>query len=116
MTIKITGQNEELFQYFLTSCLNIATVVAQGGHIPTELEIESPERSGRYWFRETGFRTDRFQLYSQANNHWARVFEEGENTIVLTFYYRYDKNPLAFSNTICPLLAAVFPENVEIIP
>jgi len=116
MTVKITGQNEELFQYFLTSCLNIATVVAQGGHIPTELEIESPKQRGRYWFRETGNGADRFHLYGMANNHWARVLEEGENSIALSFHCRYDKNPLAFSNTICPLLAAVFPENVEIIP
>jgi len=116
MTIKITGQNEELFQHFLTSCLNIATVVAQGGHIPTELEIESPERRGRYWFRETDNVSPRFHLYSMANNHWARVIQEGENEIFLSFHYRYDKTPLAFSNTICQVLAAVFPENVELIP
>jgi len=110
MQIKITGRTPELFNQFLKSVLNIATVVAQYGYLPTRDDISDPERTGRYWFREG----DSFRIASISNNMFCSIREEGENYMVLEFSYRYDKDGI-FANALTNLLAARFRDEVEVL-
>ncbi len=110
MQIKITGRTPELFRQFLESVLNIATVVAQYGYLPTRDDIQDPERTGRYWFREN----DSFKIASISNNMFCLIREEGELYMVLEFSYRYDKDGI-FANALTNLLAARFRDEVEVL-
>jgi len=123
MQIKIKGKNAELLQENLTAVLNIATVVAQRGHIPTPVEIATPEQRGRYWYLNG--RT--FHLAGIANDFLANIREEGSfdytgldnnsasvQYIVLEFSYRYDRG-YAFFDALTNLIAARFRDDVEIV-
>lgn len=118
MKIKITGKSPELFDHYLTAVLNLAAVAAMGGHIPSQREIEAPdELKQRYWFREKdGTTLDRFNLYPMSNDYYVNVREEGENFIVLDFWYRYDRaGGGSFFAALCDLLSVRFYDNVSII-
>ncbi len=117
MKIKITGKSQELFEHYLTAVLNFAAVSAMGGHIPDKREIEEPHRFGRYWYREKeGATLDRFNLYPLSNDYFANVTEQGENYIVLDFWYRHDRSGGgSFVAALCNLLQIRFFDNVSII-
>lgn len=110
MLLKITGRNPERFQENLTAILNIATVLCQRGHIPTDIEQSDPPKHGRYWWREG---QDRFHLYSMSNDYWAHIEDEGETLITLSFRYRYDRNGLM--DALINLIHLRFPEDTEIL-
>lgn len=110
MQIKITGRTPELFNQFLKSVLNIATVVAQYGYLPTRDDISDPERTGRYWFREG----ESFRIASISNNMFCSIREESGTHMVLDFSYRYDKDGI-FANALTNLLAARFRDEVEVL-
>ena len=115
MKLKIEGKSKELFDHYLTSVLNTASVVVMGGHIPNQIEVEQPERHGRYWFRETGDGSNKFNLYPMSNNYWAFITDEGDNIITLEFRYRYDTGDDAFSNALVHLLSIRFRDAVTIL-
>ena len=115
MKLRIFGRNQELFKDALERVMNVACVAAMYGYIPTELEIESPQQRGRYWYRSNQFNNDRFNLFPAANDRWANVKEEGENSITVQFNYRYDRPELKYCEKLTIFLNAVFPDNTEII-
>ncbi len=116
MKIKITGKSKDLFDHYLKSVLNIAAVAAMGGHIPDQREIEYPRARGRYWYRDSEGMTNRFNLYPMSNDYYANVREEGENFIILEFWYRYDRAGVnSFVAALCNLLSIRFYDNVSII-
>jgi|688.fasta_scaffold772913_1 hypothetical protein len=117
MKIKITGKSQELFEHYLTAVLNFAAVAAMGGHIPTQRDIEKPDIFGRYWYREKeGATLDRFNIYPLSNDYFANVTEQGENYIVLDFWYRHDRSSGgSFVAALCNLLVIRFFDNVSII-
>jgi hypothetical protein len=117
MKIKITGKSPELFEHYLTAVLNLAAVAAMGGHIPTQREINESSRIGRYWYRDNdGVAIGRFNLYPMSNDYYANIREEGENYIVLDFWYRYDRaGGGSFVAALCNFLEIRFFDNVSII-
>ncbi len=86
--IKIKGQNQERFQETLISVMNLACVCFRRGNIPTERDMQEPERTGLYWYENT--KEEKFELLPTANNHKAFIRNRGENFIVIEFYSRYD--------------------------
>ena len=108
MNITIQHPNPEVFTEYLTSVLNIACVVAGHGNIPSDIEQESPERLGRYWWREGA----RFNLYSTANNWWANVHEESETSIKLSLQARNDTSGVA--DALAALIALRMPDFVTL--
>lgn len=115
MLLKISGKNQELFDHFLTSIMNLACVAAMGGNIPNKDEIQTPRERGRYWFHEKENGSNRFHLYPMSNDYWANVKEEGENFMVVEFRYRYDREGSAFADALTQLLAVRFRDNATII-
>ena len=91
MQVKIYHPNPDAVQQILTNILNLATVVALGGHIPSELEMTNPSQRGRYWWRED----DKYHLASCNNDWWAFVHEESSASITLEFRYRNDSRGVA---------------------
>lgn len=110
MKLKISHPDCGIFREILTSVLNIATVIAQSGDLPTEHDIKYPQGSGRYWYRED----DRYHLAGASNNWWAFVRSESENSIVLEFRFRYDIRT-DFCDSLCRLIAVRFSNVVEIV-
>lgn len=110
MKLKVTGKNRGHFAHTLTAVLNAASVMAMGGYIPDQLEMETPEQRGRYWFRDIDGK--RYHLFPSSNDYWANIRDEGENEnecfIVLEFNYRYDRAGNAFSDALTQLLAIRF--------
>ena len=109
MQLKISHPNPIVFQEILESVLNLATIVALGGTIPSELEMNEPSQRGRYWYRED----KRYHLAAISNNWWANVASESENSIVLEFRYRYDTNGVC--DLLCHLIVVRFGEFVELV-
>lgn len=112
MLIKITGQTPELFNENLTAVLNIASVIAMRGYIPSETDQANPQGAGRYWYREAG--APRYQLFPSSNDYWANVRHEGENYIVLEFSYRYDRRRLC--DVLAALILVRFPDVEDVTP
>ena len=99
--IKIKGQNQERFKETLISVMNLACVCFRKGTIPTERDMQEPERTGLYWYENT--KEEKFELLPTANNHKAFIRNRGENFIVIEFYSRYDidnKEVNALSNLV----------------
>lgn len=115
MKLRIFGRKDILFKDALERVMNLACVAAMYGYIPTELEIESPQQRGRYWYRSNEGGNDRFNLFPAANDRWANVKEEGENSITVQFNYRYDRLNLKYCEKLTIFLNAVFPDQTEII-
>jgi hypothetical protein len=117
MKIKITGKSQELFEHYLAAVLNLAAVAAMGGYIPDKREINEPSRTGRYWYRDNdGVGIGRFNLFPMSNDYYANIREEGENYIVLDFWYRHDRaGGASFVAALCNLLENRFYGNVSII-
>jgi len=109
MLLKISAKTPELLSEYLEHIMNAACVMCMAGYIPTEADKSDPEQSGRFWFRAS-----RFHLHPAGNDYWANVQEEGDNFIVLTFRYRYDKEE-AFANALTHLIAVRFHYCAEII-
>lgn len=103
MKLKISGNTEERFDRNLTSFLNLATLICLKGIIPTQKEIDEPERLGKWWFLDEG---KRYVMIGAANDYWANIREKGENYIVIEFSFRYDidlKKKKAVSNLMLAL-------------
>ena len=115
MQIKITGKNKELFESTLTSVLNISAVVAMGGYIPEDHDIENAQQSGRYWARETEGGVNRFNLYPRSNSYFANIRDKGDNYIVLEFSYRYDRAAGGLTDALQHLIVARFRDDVTIL-
>lgn len=115
MKLRIFGGNQEFLEISIRRVMNLACVAAMYGYIPTELDIESPQQRGRYWYRSNEGGNDRFNLFPAANDRWANVKEEGENSITVQFNYRYDRSNLKYCEKLTIFLNAVFPDQTEII-
>ncbi len=90
LLLKVSDQTTELLNDSLKRDLNIACVVAAGGEIPDEYDMQTAETRGQYWYRNTQYSNNRFDLFGVANNWWAYVIEESPTHVVLQFSYRYD--------------------------
>jgi len=109
MKLKISHPNPEVFQEILKDVLNISTVVALGGQIPSELEMNNPSQRGRYWWKDE----DRYHLASSNNDWWAFIREEYQTSIVLEIRRRNDTKGAADALTL--LLVALFRNDAEIV-
>lgn len=67
MKLKVNGGNKEILERNLAKLFNIATVVAGGGRIPKEEDIEEAETMGRYWYRHE----DEVHILGISNDNWA---------------------------------------------
>lgn len=108
MQIKISHHNPIIFNEILEDVLNIATVVALGGQIPSEMEMNAPSQRGRYWWREN----ERYHLASSNNDWWAFIREESPTAMTLEFRRRNDTKGVA--DALSQLLVALFRNDVEI--
>lgn len=86
---KVKGRNKELYDRTLKNVLDVAFSICSQGYIPTEWDIEKPERSGMYWYLEED--NNRYNIVPSNNNYWLNIRDKGENFIVLEFNCRYDK-------------------------
>lgn len=111
MQIKITAKTPNWFKEIVSNVLNIAGVVAGFGYIPKPEEMEEPERTGRYWYLDPD--GTKYHLLPATNNWLAHIRAEGENFVVLEFWYRHDKNNL-LSDALANLILARFPNHVEV--
>ncbi len=91
VTIKVFAKTHEIKTQILESVLNVACVAAMRGYIPTNLDKNEPQITGRYWWREG----DKFHLYGMGNNH-------------------YEGNTNRFCGPLAELLIALFPDNTII--
>jgi hypothetical protein len=88
MYLKIKGRNKELFQKNVECVMNVFTVVAGRGKLPSQYDIENAERLGDYWFEFV--KDDKFEILGSLNDNKAFVKERGENYIVVDFHCRYN--------------------------
>ena len=88
MYLKIKGNSNELFQENVERVMNVFTVVAGRGTLPSELDIVTAERLGCYWHEFV--EDDKFEILGASNNNKAFVKERGENYIVVDFHCRYN--------------------------
>jgi len=110
VTIKVFAKTHEIKTQILESVLNVACVAAMRGYIPTNLDKNEPQITGRYWWREG----DKFHLYGMGNNHWAFVRDEDETHTIIEFMYRYEGSTNRFCGPLAELLIALFPDNTII--
>jgi hypothetical protein len=111
MLIKIKGRNNEKLTENISRVMNIACVVARRGTIPTQYDIETPERRGLYWYiNESG---DTFELLPTKNDDKAFVRDKGDNFIVVEFFSRYDKEGKKFESLSKLILAFFSQDDVE---
>ena len=108
MLIKIKGRNQESFQITVKSVMNLACVAFRKGSIPTERDMQEPERTGLYWYENT--KEEKFELLPTANNHKAFIRSRGENFIVIEFHSRYDRNNKQV-NSLSNLVLSFFDED-----
>lgn len=92
MKLKVNGGNKEILERNLAKLFNIATVVAGGGRIPKEEDIEEAETTGRYWYRHE----DEVHILGISNDNWAfirqeHIVDDGRCFAVVEFKTRYDK-------------------------
>lgn len=85
MKIKIIPKNKSRLEIILKEILDISCVVCSKS-IPTQKHIEDPKTFGKYWYRDG----NKIHLYSIANNHWAYITEETNESLILEFKFRYD--------------------------
>lgn len=85
MFIKIISRNKAQLDKTLREILDIACVVCSKS-IPKPEDMNQAEKLGRYWFRDR----DKIHLFGIANNHWAYISEETEESLNLVFKFRYD--------------------------
>jgi hypothetical protein len=90
MLIKIMGRNQERFNDTVKRVMNLACVVFRKGSIPTERDMQEPERTGLYWYENT--KENKFELLPSLNDHKAFIRSRGENFIIIEFHSRYDKD------------------------
>lgn len=90
MLIKIKGRNQEELQKTIKSVMNLACVAFRKGNIPTEEDMQEPERTGLYWYENV--KEQKFELLPRLNNHKAFIRGRGDNFIVIEFHSRYDRD------------------------
>jgi len=108
MLIKIKGLNQRRFDENVTRIMNLACVAFRRGNIPTELDMQEPERTGQYWYENT--KDNNFDLLPTTNNHKAFIRERGENFVIVEFYSRYDREGKQV-NALCHLILSFFNED-----
>ena len=85
MKLKIIPKNKNTLKATLKEILDIACVVCSKA-IPEERHIKEPQRLGKYWYRQD----NKIHLWPIANNHWAYITEETDESLFLEFKFRYD--------------------------
>ena len=108
MLIKIKGRNQDRFQETVKRVMNLACVAFRKGGVPTERDMQEPERTGLYWYENT--KEEKFELLPTANNHKAFIRSRGENFIVIEFHSRYDRNNKQV-NSLSNLVLSFFDED-----
>ena len=111
MLLKIKGKNQEMFEETVTKVMNIACVAFRKGSIPTEEDMQEPQRTALYWYKNIP--DNRFELFQQSNNHHAFIKESGENFIVIQFHSRRDSDGVQVTS-LSNLIVSLFDE-VELV-
>lgn len=108
MKITISAFNKTRLDEVFSSIMNIASVAAMRGYIPTLKEqIEAAQR-GNFWYKSI---TEENKINLCAgNDYWCFLSERTETSIVLHFKARYKQD---FSETMANLLICLFPDNVK---
>ena len=88
MYLKIKGNSNKLFQENVKRVMNLFTVVAGRGTLPSQYDIDNAERLGRYWYEFV--EDDKFEILGVTNDNKAFVKKRGENYIVVDFHCRYN--------------------------
>lgn len=88
MKLKISGNTKEQFKKNTIDFLNLSTLICLKGSIPSNYDIETAERLGRWWIKEPD--NKRFSLLGVFNNDWIHIIEEAETYMVVEFHFRYD--------------------------
>lgn len=94
MKLQINANSPDSLKTTLECILNIASVFAGNGYIPTQQDQENRQQYGTFWWREN----DKIHLHSNANDWWGWITNETETSITLRFTYR-------LGNSIVPQLA-----------
>jgi hypothetical protein len=113
--LRINHVDQESKNEILELVLNIASVAAMGGYLPTQEDRETPER-GVFWQKAvepvTGSRT-KYDLAPRTNNFWAFVEEKDPLHTDIFFHARYGKLNW-FEDAIGTILVNKFP-NIEFV-
>lgn len=88
MEIKIKGRTPEQLQRNIDRIITMASVICQGGYLPTEEEQTEVNLGRKPYLDEDN---SRYHLFPMANNDWANIRKRGEDFVVLEFNHRYDK-------------------------
>lgn len=111
MKLKLTTQTNEGLKQIFQRILVTASIIVQRGNLPTNEEINEPDRFGRYPYKDE-HKDNTYQLCG-SNSDWLNVREETDNYIIFEFNFRYDgKNNK--KNTMSNVILTWF-ENVEIL-
>lgn len=108
--LKLTSNNNSDLMETFQRILVMASVIVQQGYLPTEEEINEPERYGRYPYKDKN-KNNSYQLFGSVNNDWVNVREESENFIIFEFSFRYDSKNIK-KNTMNNVILTWF-NNVE---
>lgn len=108
MKIKIKGHNQEHLKNLIARIMNLSCIAFNRGKIPTEKDMQEPEKSVMYWYENIN--ESKYELLPIANNHKAFVRDRGENFIVIEFHSRYDDEKKEV-NALSNLILAFFYEN-----
>ncbi len=102
MKLKLFNKNNEDLKDTFQRILITSSIIVQHGHLPTNEEINEPERFGRFPYKDVN-KDNSYQLCGLVNNDWVNILEESENYIIFEFRFRYDeekKKKNAISNVI----------------
>ena len=113
MLLKIKGHNQERFEETVKAVMNLACVAFRKGSIPTEREMQEPEKRGLFWYENA--KEERFELVPISHNHRAFIRQRGENFIVVKFYSRYQGNRKQVESLSNLILSLFSEDEVELV-